>query len=67
MKPDTDLVRLALETAALSGINIPPEDLTAVAGIFSNLARVASPLLAFELPEEMTAAPVFVPYEGEAE
>jgi Protein of unknown function (DUF4089) len=63
MNTDIDLARRALETAALSGIQISPEDLPAVVGVFSNLARVAAPLLDFPLPEKTAAAPVYTAFE----
>jgi hypothetical protein len=49
--------------ATAVGLPIAPEDLGAVIGAFSVLARVAAPVMAFPLPEEMVAAAVFVPGE----
>ncbi len=67
MNSDIDLSRHVLETAALSGVTIPAGDLPAVAGVFANLARVAGPLLAFSIPEETIAAPVYTAFEGTPE
>ncbi len=64
MKAETDLTQHVVDTAALSGVQIPYADLPAVVGIFTNLARVVAPLLAFDLPEELVAAPVFCPFES---
>jgi hypothetical protein len=64
MKTDADLTRHVLETAALSGVEIPAGDLPAVVGVFTNLARVAAPLLAFQLPEELTGAPIYEAFES---
>jgi Protein of unknown function (DUF4089) len=67
MKAETDLTRHVLETAALSGVEIPAADLPAVVGVFTNLARVAAPLMAFQLPEELTGAPVYEAFESGTE
>ncbi len=67
MTSNIDLARHALETAALSGVEIPADDLPAVVGVFSNLARVAAPLLAFSIPEETVAAPVYKAFESKSE
>jgi hypothetical protein len=48
-------------TARAIGLPLAPEDLPAVLAIYSNLARVAAPLMAFPLPEEDELAPVFEP------
>ncbi len=56
--PD-DLRRYVEANAAAVGVSIAPEDLPAVLGIFANLARVASALMAFPLPEKIESASVF--------
>jgi len=61
--PSTPLVdpqRYVNETAAAIGLSIAPEDMPAVVGIFSNLARVAGPLMEFPLPVDAEPSPVFV-------
>ena len=50
--------------AAALGLPLAPEDLGDVIGAFAVLARVAGPVMAFPLPEELIAAAVFVPGEG---
>ena len=52
--------------AAAIGLPLPPEDLGDVIGAFAVLARVAAPLMAFALSEEIVAAAVFTPDEGSA-
>ncbi len=47
--------------AAALGLPLAPEDLSDVIGAFAVLARVAGPVMAFALPEELIAAAVFVP------
>ena len=61
--PSTDLVdlqRYIEQTAAAIGLAIAPEDMPAVVGIFSNLARVAGPLMEFPLPADAEPSPIFV-------
>lgn len=52
--------------AAAAAVELPlaPEDLSDVIGAFAVLARVAGPVMAFPLAEELIAAAVFVPGEG---
>jgi len=45
------------------GLPLAPVDLGDVIGAFAVLARVAGPVMAFPLPEELIAAAVFVPGE----
>jgi hypothetical protein len=52
------------QAAAALGLRIAAEDLGDVIGAFAVLARVAGPVMAFPLPEELIAAAVFVPGEG---
>jgi hypothetical protein len=57
--PSIDLQRYIDEAAAAIGLSIAPEDRPAVVGIFANLARVAGPLMEFQLPAEAEPSPVF--------
>jgi hypothetical protein len=52
------------QAAAALGLPLAPEDLGDVIGAFAVLARVAGPVMAFPLPEELIAAAVFVPGQG---
>jgi len=52
------------QAAAVLRLPIAAEDLGDVIGAFAVLARVAGPVMAFPLPEELIAAAVFVPGEG---
>ena len=52
------------QAAAALGLPLAPEDLGDVIGAFAVLARVAGPVMAFPLPEELIAAGVFVPGQG---
>jgi hypothetical protein len=52
--------------AAAVGLKLAPEDLGDVIGAFAVLARVAGPVMAFPLPEEVVAAAVFTPDDGGA-
>jgi hypothetical protein len=52
--------------AAAIGLPLPPEDLAGIIGAFAVLARVAAPVMAFALPEDIVAAAVFAPDDGEA-
>jgi hypothetical protein len=58
--PAVDLQRYVEQTASAIGLSIAPEDMPAVVGIFSNLARVAGPLMEFPLPADAEPSPVFV-------
>jgi hypothetical protein len=51
------------QAAAALGLPLAPGDLGDVIGAFAVLARVAGPVMAFPLPEELIAAAVFVPGE----
>jgi hypothetical protein len=52
------------QAAAALGLSLAPEDLGDVISAFAVLTRVAGPVMAFPLPEELIAAGVFVPNEG---
>jgi hypothetical protein len=58
--PPVDLQRYIEQTAAAIGLSIAPEDMPAVVSIFSNLARVAGPLMEFPLPADAEPSPIFV-------
>jgi hypothetical protein len=58
--PAVDLQRYVEQTAAAIGLSIAPEDMPTVVAIFSNLARVAGPLMEFPLPADAEPSPVFV-------
>jgi Protein of unknown function (DUF4089) len=47
--------------AAAIGLPIAPEDIGGVIGAFAVLARVAAPVMAFPLDEDLVAAAVFTP------
>jgi hypothetical protein len=47
------------EMARVLGVKVDPTDLPAVAAVFGVLERNAAALMAFELPESITAAPIF--------
>jgi hypothetical protein len=66
MSSEIDPQRQILSVASLSGVTIAPEDLPAVTGVFSNLSKVAAPLLAARLPEYLVSAPVYTAFEVEA-
>jgi hypothetical protein len=51
------------QAAAALGLPLAPEDLGDVISAFAVLARVAEPVMAFPLPEDLIAAAVFVPGE----
>jgi hypothetical protein len=61
-----DPAEYATVAAAAIGLPLPPEDLQGVIGAFAMLARVAAPLMAFALPEDIVAAAVFTPDDGSA-
>jgi hypothetical protein len=50
--------------AAAVGLRLAPQDLSSVIGAFAVLVRVAGPLMAFPLPEDLVAATVFPPEDG---
>jgi Protein of unknown function (DUF4089) len=49
--------------AAALGLRLSPEDLSEVISAFAVLARVAGPVMAFQLSEDLVAAAVFAPKE----
>ena len=55
------------QAAAALGLPLAPEDLGDVISAFAVLARVAGPVMAFPLAEELIAAAVFVPGEWKRE
>jgi hypothetical protein len=62
MAASPDLLAAYLDqTAAVLGLNLAPEDRAVVLLLLANLARVAEPLMAFELPDDLDPAPVFTP------
>jgi hypothetical protein len=52
------------QAAAALGLPLAPEDRGDVISAFALLARVAGPVMAFPLREDLVAAAVFVPDEG---
>ena len=52
--------------AAAVGLALAPADLADVVAAFGVLARVAGPVMAFALPEELVAAARFTPDDGSA-
>jgi len=50
--------------AAAVGLRLEPQDLDGVTGAFAVLLRVAGPLMTFALPEDLIAAAVFPPEDG---
>ena len=61
-----DPARYVPLAAAAVGLKLAPEDLGDVIGAFAVLARVAGPVMAFPLPEDVVAAAVFTPDDGSA-
>jgi hypothetical protein len=61
-----DPARYVPLAAAAVGLPLAPEELGDVIGAFAVLARVALPVMAFPLPEDIVAAAVFVPDDGKA-
>jgi len=61
-----DPVTYVPAAAAAIGLPLRPEDLGGVIGAFAVLARVAAPLMAFSIPEDVVAAAVFTPEDGGA-
>jgi hypothetical protein len=53
------------QAAAVIGVPLTPDDLAKTAAAFAILLRVAAPLMAFSLPDDLTAAAVFVPDTGD--
>ncbi len=66
MAAEFDPALYVLQAAATLGLEIAPEDFREVVAAFSVLARVAGPVMATPLPEELVAAAVFAPLEGDA-
>jgi hypothetical protein len=66
MASPLDPARYVPEAASAVGLAIAPGDLGDVIGAFAVLARAAAVVMAVDLPEEVVAAAVFTPGEGEA-
>ena len=66
MADPLDPARYLPEAATAVGLTIAPGDLGDVIGAFAVLARAAAIVMAVDLPEEVVAAAVFTPGEGEA-
>jgi len=49
--------------AASVGLPLAPEDLDDVVAAFAVLARVAGPVMAFSIPDDLVAAAIFNPGE----
>lgn len=64
MVEPVDPARFVPLAAAAVGLPIAPEDLGDVIRAFAVLARVAGPVMAFPLPEELIAAATFLPDDG---
>jgi hypothetical protein len=64
MTQPLDPARFVPLAAAAVALPIAPEDLSNVISSFALLARVAGPLMAFPLPEEIIAASIFAPDDG---
>ena len=54
------------QAAAALGLEIAPKDFGEVVAAFAVLARVAGLVMATPLPEELVAAAVFTPSQGDA-
>lgn len=61
MSEPFDPARYVPLAAAALGLPLAPEDLGDVIGAFAVLARVAQPVMAFPLQEDLVAAAVFLP------
>jgi hypothetical protein len=64
MADSMDPALYVMLSAAAIGLPIEKADFDRVVGAFSVLARVAGPVMAFELAEDVIAAAVFVPDDG---
>ena len=58
---DHDQVDIMRRIAQQSGLEITEDNLQRAKLVFANLARVAGQLMAFPLPAETEAAPIFTP------
>ena len=56
-----DPARYVPLAAAAVGLELAAEELSNVIGAFAVLARVAEPLMAFPLPEDLLSAAIFTP------
>jgi hypothetical protein len=61
MAEPLDPAQYVPQAAAAIGLTIAPEDLGDAINAFAVLARVAAPLMATPLPEDVVAAAVFAP------
>jgi hypothetical protein len=64
MTESFDPARFVPLAAAAVALPLAPEDLNNVVSAFALLARVAGPLMAFRLEEEIVAASIFSPDQG---
>jgi Protein of unknown function (DUF4089) len=64
MTEPLDPVRFVPLAAAAVALPLAPEDLNHVISSFALLARVAGPLMAFRIEEEIVAASIFSPDQG---
>jgi hypothetical protein len=53
-------------SAEMVGVQIAPDDEGAVVAIFANLARATASLAAFQLPEAVEPAPIFIAFDDAA-
>jgi Protein of unknown function (DUF4089) len=60
-----DCATYIVQAAAALGMPLAPEDKADVIAAFAVLAKVAGPVMAFPLPEDLIAAAVFVPGQEE--
>jgi hypothetical protein len=67
MAEPVDPARYVPMAAAATGLALAPEDLSDVIAAFAVLVRVAGPVMAFPLPEDIVAAAVFTPDDGAAQ
>jgi 1-carboxybiuret hydrolase subunit AtzG-like protein len=65
MAEPLDPAKYVPEAATAVGLTIAPEDLGDVINAFVVLARAAGQVMAAPLPEELVAAAVFAPDDGE--
>jgi hypothetical protein len=64
MTEPLDPARFVPLAAAAVALPLAPEDLNNVISSFALLARVAGPLMAFPIEEEIVAASIFSPDQG---
>jgi len=64
MAEPSDPAKYVPLAAAAIGLLLAPEDLGGVISAFSVLARVAQPVMDFQLAEDVVAASIFTPDDG---